>query len=137
LGGDGGGLDMADDGSISVGSAFTVIEDAWNRGLAAMVRAGVNLVLDEVLLSGAESQARVRAAFGDLYVLWVGVRCTPELAAEREAARGDRVVGQAAHQAATAHEGVVYDLEVDTSTTSSDEAARTIVATLDAVAPGG
>ncbi len=61
-------------------------------------------------------------------MLWVGVRCAPEVAARRESARGDRVPGMAAAQAELAHRGVSYDLEVDTSHTTSVECARTIAA---------
>jgi chloramphenicol 3-O phosphotransferase len=61
-------------------------------------------------------------------VLWVGVRCDRALAAGREVARGDRVIGQARAQADVVHRGVAYDLEVDTSHAESMECARTIAA---------
>jgi chloramphenicol 3-O phosphotransferase len=63
-----------------------------------------------------------------LEVLWVGVRCAPEIAAGREIARGDRTGGMAELQASVVHEGVVYDVEVDTGTTESIDCARTIAA---------
>jgi chloramphenicol 3-O phosphotransferase len=47
-------------------------------------------------------------ALGALPVLWVGVRCDSAVVAGREIARGDRVAGQAASQADTVHQGVVY-----------------------------
>ena len=59
-------------------------------------------------------------------VLWVGVRCDPQIAAGREIARGDRVTGMAASQAETVHQGVVYDIEVDTSHTEPMGCARAI-----------
>lgn len=46
----------------------------------------------------------------------------------REIARGDRVIGMAAAQAAVVHQGVVYDLQVDTSHTEALECARAIAA---------
>jgi chloramphenicol 3-O phosphotransferase len=58
--------------------------------------------------------------------LWVGVHCDAEVAAGREIARGDRVVGGAASQATKVHEGVTYDLEVDTTSTEALHCARTI-----------
>ena len=61
-------------------------------------------------------------------MLWVGVRCAPEVAAEREIARGDRAAGMAAGQAETVHQGVVYDIEIDTSHTESLDCARAIAA---------
>ncbi|GAA1019160.1 hypothetical protein GCM10009565_02660 [Amycolatopsis albidoflavus] len=65
---------------------------------------------------------------GELRVLWVGVRCDSAVAAGREVARGDRVIGMAASQAEMVHRGMVYDLEVDTTRTESLECARTIAA---------
>lgn len=61
-------------------------------------------------------------------MLWVGVRCESAVAAGREVARGDRVRGMAVSQAEVVHQGVVYDLEVDTTHTESLVCARTIAA---------
>ena len=93
-----------------------------------MARAGARVVVDEVFLGGADSQKRWHKASGDLRVLWVGVRCDSAVAAGREIARGDRVIGMAASQAEVVHRGMVYDLEVDTTRSESLECARTIAA---------
>ncbi|HEV7652774.1 MAG TPA: hypothetical protein VGP26_31850 [Actinophytocola sp.] len=85
------------------------------RGVAAMVRAGARVVIDDVFLGGAGSQARWRDALDGLEVLWAGVRCGAAVAGQREVARGDRVRGMAVARADLAHRGVVYDLEVDTA----------------------
>ncbi|MEH0424097.1 chloramphenicol phosphotransferase CPT [Streptomyces sp. B21-083] len=125
------GIEIAADGQVSVGTDFLALEAAWREGVAAMVRAGARVVIDDVFLGGAASQQRWRKALGevgDLPVLWVGVRCDSTVAADREAARGDRAPGMAAAQADVVHEGVVYDLEVDTSHTESLVCARTIAA---------
>ena len=58
---------------------------------------------------------------------WVGVRCDPDVAARREAQRPDRDTGMAAQQAHQVHEGVHYDVQVDTSRTSPGECARTVL----------
>jgi chloramphenicol 3-O phosphotransferase len=65
---------------------------------------------------------------GTLRVLWVGVQCDSAVAAGREIARGDRVTGMAASQAGLVHQGVVYDLQVDTTRTEALECARAIAA---------
>ncbi|MFJ8473044.1 chloramphenicol phosphotransferase CPT family protein [Kitasatospora sp. NPDC094011] len=127
-GGDGiGGLDDGD-GTVEVGPVFARLDAAWTLGVAAMARAGARIVVDEVFLGGAASQQRWCAALADLEVLWVGVRCDPAVAAAREAARGDRVGGMAAAQAESVHEGVGYDLVVDSSRASVDECAGLILA---------
>ena len=85
---------------------------------------------DDVFLSGAASQQRLRAHLDGVSVRWVGVRCDPATAAGRELARGDRSPGMAAAQAEMVHEGVLYDLEVDTTNTESLDRARLIAAHL-------
>ncbi|MET9731161.1 chloramphenicol phosphotransferase CPT [Streptomyces sp. NPDC006458] len=124
------GLDIAPDGTIGVGAGFRDLEGAWMTGVAAMVRAGARIVLDDVFLGGAESQKRWLRALNGLDVLWVGVRCAPAVAAGRELARGDRVVGMAEAQAELVHRGVAYDLEIDTARTESVDCAREIAAHL-------
>jgi chloramphenicol 3-O phosphotransferase len=122
------GLDIAADGTVSVGAGFMTLEAAWMEGVAAMARAGARVILDDVFLGGADSQRRWQKALDGLDVLWVGVRCAPEVVAGRELARGDRAVGMAEGQAESVHRGVHYDLEIDTARTESLDCARTIAA---------
>ncbi|MER7819449.1 chloramphenicol phosphotransferase CPT [Streptomyces sp. NPDC096153] len=123
-----GGIVFAADGGVSVGAQFRALEAAWTEGIAAMGRAGARVVVDDVFLGGAASQRRWQKALDGLAVLWVGVRCEGTVAADREVARGDRVQGMAASQADVVHDGVFYDLEVDTTRTESMVCARTIAA---------
>jgi len=85
------------------------------------------VILDEVFLSGGGSQVRLAAALEGLTVVWVGVLCHPDIAETREIQRADRFRGMARHQAARVHEGVRYDLTVDTTSSTPDQCARTIV----------
>ncbi|MDT0380952.1 chloramphenicol phosphotransferase CPT [Streptomyces sp. DSM 42041] len=121
-----GGVELGKDGEVEVGSDFREAESAWTAGIAAMARAGGRIIIDDVFLGGKDSQDRLRERLEGLDVLWVGVRCDPEVAAGREIARGDRVPGMAASQAEKVHKDVVYDVEVDTSHTESVECARVI-----------
>ncbi len=122
------GIEFGADGAVSVGPQFRALQDAWMEGIAAMVRAGARVILDDVLLGGEASQQRLQKALAGLDVLWVGVRCDAVVAAGREVARGDRIRGMAASQAEIVHRGVAYDLEVDTTHTESMACARTIAA---------
>jgi len=121
------GLTIAPGGTVTTGPAWRAMEADWRRGMGAMARAGVRLVLDEVLFGGGEDQRAWNAALDGVGVLWVGVRIDPAIAAERERARGDRVIGLARMQAPLVHQGMVYDLEVDTGRFSAAECARLIV----------
>ncbi|HEV2451875.1 MAG TPA: chloramphenicol phosphotransferase CPT [Streptosporangiaceae bacterium] len=122
------GIEFAAGGGVSVGPEFRRLEAAWMEGVAATVRAGARVIIDDVFLGGARSQRRWQQAVGGLDVLWVAVRCDSEVAAGREVARGDRAGGMAATQAEMVHQGVVYDLEVDTTHAEALECARIIAA---------
>jgi chloramphenicol 3-O phosphotransferase len=97
-------------------------------GVAAMARAGAKVIIDDAFVGAAASQRRWREALGSLPVLWVGVRCDARVAASREIARGNRIPGMAAAQAAAVHDGVVYDIEVDSTHAEAMDCARTIAA---------
>jgi chloramphenicol 3-O phosphotransferase len=122
------GIWFAADGGVSVGPEFRALEAAWMEGVAATARAGARVIVDEIFLGGAASQQRWQKALGRLDVLWVAVRCDSAVAAGRELARGDRVRGMAVSQAEVVHQGVVYDLEVDTTHNESLACARIIAA---------
>jgi chloramphenicol 3-O phosphotransferase len=122
------GIEFAADGAVIVGPEFRTFQATWIAGVAAMVRAGARIILDEIFLDGAHSQQRWRKALGDTRVLWAGVRCDAAVAEGREVARGDRIAGMAASQAEMVHRGVAYDLEVDTTHAEAMECARTIAA---------
>lgn len=122
------GLVLAPDGTVSVGPAFRALQTGWLHGIAAMARAGTGIILDEVFLDGGAGQDRWRRALDGLSVLWVGVHCDADTATARELARGDRVVGMAATQAALVHRGVRYDVEVDTGVSDAGVCARGVAA---------
>ncbi|MFE0274773.1 chloramphenicol phosphotransferase CPT [Streptomyces sp. NPDC058992] len=124
----GDGIEFAPDGEVIPGPEFRTLEASWIEGVAAMARAGARVIVDEVFLGGAYSQERWQKALGELRVLWVGVRCDAAVAAAREVARGDRTIGMAAYQAEVVHQGVTYEMEVDTTHAEAMECARTIAA---------
>ena len=122
------GIAFEPDGRVVVGDEFARLDRAWGEGVAAMVRAGAPVIVDEVLLSGGGGQERWRTVLAGVASLWVGVHCAPAVLAERERARGDRTVGMAANQAPFVHAGVSYDIEVDTTRTSPEACAERIAA---------
>lgn len=124
------GLVVTESGEIIVGPGFRTLEAAWDRGLAAMAHAGAGLILEQVFLAGGAAQRKWQATLEGLRVLWVGVRCDAATAAAREAARGDRLPGMAAVQAEIVHQGVAYDLEVDTARLPTAACAERIAARL-------
>ncbi len=126
-----GTLEFKPDGSIAVAPAFRMAQASWYEGLAAIARAGASVIVDEVFLDGGDSQASLQKALQGLDVLWVGVRCDSEIAEARELQRGDRATGLARYQSERVHAGVSYDIAVDTSDTSADACALSVIATLE------
>ncbi|GAA4005830.1 chloramphenicol phosphotransferase [Deinococcus rubellus] len=122
------GVNFGPDGQVTTGETFRRLDMAWSRGVGEMARHGANVIVDEVFLGGADSQARWLSALEGLNVLWVGVKCDAAVAERRELERVDRVVGMARLQAELVHQGVRYDLEVDTTHTSTSACARQIAA---------
>ncbi|MBD0712349.1 chloramphenicol phosphotransferase [Streptomyces sp. CBMA291] len=122
------GIGLGDDGGVHIGDTFRRLEAAWAEGLVTMARAGARIIVDDVFLGAATAQERWRTHLGDLDVLWAGVHCDPAVATSRETARGDRIPGMAARQAHLVHQGVRYDIEVDTTRTEALDCARAIAA---------
>lgn len=95
-------------------------------GIAPMAVAGAHVLVEDNFVGGPASQQRRREALQGTTVGWIGVRCAPDVAATREAARGDRVPGMAARQAELVHTGILYDLEVDTGARTPAELALVV-----------
>jgi chloramphenicol 3-O phosphotransferase len=127
------GITYHRDGSITFTEEHRRLERCWYAGLRAMAAAGAPLILDEVLLSGGAGQERLRSLFGDEGVVWVGVHCDREVVAAREADRPDRIPGMARRQALSVHDGVHYDVAVDTTDRSPEACAADIARFLGAV----
>jgi chloramphenicol 3-O phosphotransferase len=121
-----GGIRFDADGEIAVGSEFRRLESAWLEGLSRIAESGVRLILDEVFLDGVHSQDRLRQSLVGRRVAWIGVTCDVDVATQRERDRGDRVVGEFQKQTGRVHEGVLYDVVVDTTSRTSKELAHEI-----------
>ena len=103
--------------------------DGMHRMVASLADAGLSVIVDHVLLEPGwlpDLATRLRGH----EVLFVGVRCPLETVVRREAERKDRTIGQAAAMFDVVHRAGGYDLEVDTSLQSPDEAAARIVEAL-------
>ena len=101
--------------------------DGFHGSLAAYAGAGNNLVLEHIL-DGEGWHAELTALLAPFDMFFVGVHCPlPELI-RREAARGDRPVGDAERDFNTIHRGVSYDFEVDSTSDAAANADSIIAA---------
>jgi chloramphenicol 3-O phosphotransferase len=94
------------------------------HAVAAMARAGNNLIVDDVLLGN--EMAEYAALLADVAFHAVGVFAPLDVLEARERERGDRLVGLARWQYDRVHHGRRYDLELDTGAATPIECATLI-----------
>ena len=123
--------DGAPDGPfrIETGQLGRRLVAGMHRTVAALAGAGLDVIVDHVLLEDAwlEECRRLWAGFD---VLVVGVRCPLDVILERERTRRDRTIGQAEAQFAVVHRDRTYDVEVNTFESTPEQAARQIAEAL-------
>lgn len=112
---------------IEVGEQGHRAVHGMHGAIAALARAGNDVIFEHVLLDPRWFDDLVEALDG-LGVTFVGVRCPLEVIEERERKRTDRVLGQARGHFEAVHSHGLYDVEVDTSQLSPQEAAQAIIA---------
>jgi chloramphenicol 3-O phosphotransferase len=113
------------DPRLNMGPAGQTTLAAYRRAVVAMANAGARVIVDEVILDrdARDDWLAVLPADG---VIMCGVRCGLEELCRRERARGDRLVGQARGQFRHVHDGMIYDIEVDTTSASPEICAQQI-----------
>ena len=101
------------------------------HAIAAMAGAGNNLIVDEVIFGDVTTEygnvlSEYRMLLAPFQLYLVGVHAPLEILEDRERRRGDRLIGLARWQYGRVHNGMVYDLEIDTERATAAESARTI-----------
>lgn len=112
--------------SLTYGPAGERILRGFHRAVTALVATGVPVIIDEVLLDGRvrDDWLELLEPFGPLYV---GVHCALDELERREKGRySARIHGLARWSALHAHDGMPYDLSVDTTATPAAELAALI-----------
>lgn len=97
--------------------------------VAALAAEGNDVVVDDVLIEASWLDHWSEVLTG-LETLFVGLHCDVEILDRRERERGNRVLGEARGQVDKVHGHGPYDVEVDTSSTSSEECALVIAQAL-------
>lgn len=109
---------------------FPKVLNGFHRSIAALAAGGNHLVVDHVMVyrEGWPSSLEQNVALlREFPVYFIGVKCDLEELLRREGARGDRHVGTVARQLPRVHTHGVYDLEVDTTHTSTQACAERIL----------
>jgi len=102
------------------------IEKSFRIAVKALLDCGNKLIADNVI-DGKDEMLVYRNEFSNYNCCYVGVYCALEKLIERETERGTRALGSAAEQYFRAHEGVLYDISVDTGAESIKTCASRII----------
>lgn len=96
------------------------------RAIAAYAREGGNVIVDDLLFEKAFLLDYLEALRG-LEVTFVGVRCPLEVVNAREASRPGRFPGTATAHFDQVHAHCLYDVEVDTGSTTPRACAMRVI----------
>ena len=105
---------------------FPNMKLALLKTVKALIETGHNVVVD-IIFSGQKTYLELGHELNGVDLLMVKVDCPLEVLKKREMARGDRKTGLAESQYESIHEGVSYDLIVNTFSQSTKECARLIL----------
>jgi chloramphenicol 3-O phosphotransferase len=106
---------MPDGATVRLGHLGRQVLRASQAGVAAAAGVSLQVIVDEVAIDKTSWDDWVVALAG-LDVVWVGIRCSAEVAEERNRVRGDRFAGLARARTATVHQHARYDFEINTTT---------------------
>lgn len=121
---------VTDEGLITeFGTIGRRMMEAYHESVAASARAGLQVIVDEVLFD-RESWEGWQTSLDGIDTTWVGLVCDPDVAEAREVARGDRTAGKARESAAFAHRHATYDLVIDTAEWSIPDATAALLSHL-------
>jgi chloramphenicol 3-O phosphotransferase len=110
---------------LRLGELGRQLIDVYHQWVSVAVRAGMNVIVDDVVIDRATYDSWERTLDG-LEPIWVAVRCPVEIAESRELARGDRALGLARAQHDVVHGDITYDFEIDTGELSAPQALEAL-----------
>jgi chloramphenicol 3-O phosphotransferase len=109
---------------INTGEVAARALRGMRRAVAALAAQGNNLIVEDVMLD--DTWPDYQALLAPFDVSLVGVFAPLAVLEERERQRGDRMIGLARWQYDRVHQGMKYDLTIDTSTATPDACAQKI-----------
>jgi chloramphenicol 3-O phosphotransferase len=101
--------------------------EGFHQSVAAFSNAGNNLIIEHILDTPGW-RAKLATLLAPHDVLFVGIRCDIDELNRREAARGDRPIGDAARDERTIHEGLRYDLTLQSEDGTEANVIRVLAA---------
>ena len=102
------------------------IAESFHIAVKTLLECGNNLIVDNVI-DGNREMLAWKDLLSEFDCCYVGVFCSLDTLIEREKARESRALGSAAEQYFRTHEGIEYDITVDTGLESTESCANQIV----------
>jgi chloramphenicol 3-O-phosphotransferase len=118
-------------GACYVGAVAThviVLNGGSISGKSGIARCLQAVLPDPWLVFGVDTLIQAMPVSAQTSAAGIEFAADGAVVAGREIARGDRVTGMAGSQAELVHQGVAYDLQVDTTHTEALDCARAIAA---------
>jgi len=110
---------------LQLGPEAEKIANSFREVVATLVDQGHRVIVDDVSLGRAEVDQWRRRLMA-YKVLWIGVTAPIDVIEQREKERSNRLQGTARAQAERVHEGVKYNIMIDTHAQSLKENVDTI-----------
>jgi chloramphenicol 3-O phosphotransferase len=108
---------------------FPNIKRALAKSVKALAETGHNVIVD-IVFCGQKTYIELTEELDALNLTIVKVECPIEELESREIKRGDRDIGLAKSQYENVHDGVEYDLTLNTLINSPEQCAQKLIASL-------
>jgi chloramphenicol 3-O phosphotransferase len=121
--------DMTPYGIPAGSKNFPKMKLALTKSVRALSETGHNVIVD-IVFCGKKTYLELATVLDGLNFKIVKVECPLTELENREIARGDREIGLAKLQYESIHEGVIYDIHVNTLVNSPAQCAQKIIDSL-------
>ena len=102
------------------------VNHAYHSTVKHLYDLGLNIIVDDVM-NGQLEQTQWTQVLGESKATFIAVLCQANELIRREKSRPERMQGSALEQAHRVHQGVLYDLIVDSSALTPTECAQRII----------
>ncbi|MBT3827738.1 hypothetical protein HOL34_00455 [bacterium] len=111
---------------LCIGEVGQKVIKGMNRAIGAYARAGNNVIVDYINYDSSWIED-LKAALSGVKVVFIGVKATLETIEAREKIRATSPQGHARSHYDSVHQGIVYDLVLDTENKTASQAAQELM----------
>jgi len=116
---------------LQMGPFAHKISKTYKKIVLTLLECNHFIIIDDVAFGKQEFEKWKKLLQG-YKVLYVGINAPIEIIQKREKSRGDRIIGSGLAQFRKVHEGISYDLNIDTHKESLESNVKTILSKLHA-----